>query len=179
VTLLPLSGRARVLGDDVDTDAIVSSRRKKDSIDPDQLRRFLLEGIDANFASTVRRGDILVAGRNFGCGSAMEVAATVVKAAGFAAVIAGSFSRTYLRNAINNGLLPLTADTSDLREGDPLHLSINPAGIPELRIGASGPIRCEPLPGWMWTMLEAGGLVPYLRQHGGFAAPGVPPPPLA
>ena len=161
-----IRGRARVLGDDVNTDYIISSRRKKESLDQSVLRRFLLEDLNPAFAASVSEGDILLAGSNFGCGSAMEVAVTVVLGAGIRAVVAKSFSRTYWRNAINNGLLLLVADTSGIAEGAPLELSLEGAR-PELKVGAAPARRvaCEPVPDFMLTMLEAGGLVPYLRRH--------------
>jgi len=166
--LLPLAGRARRLGDDVNTDYIISSRRKRETIDPAELRRYLLEDVDAAFAASVRSGDILVAGSNFGCGSAMEVAVTVVLGAGIRAVVAKSFSRTYLRNALNNGLLAIVADTDGIAEGDGVELTGNADG--SVLLHARGrDIACEPLPPFMQSMLEAGGLVPYLRAHGRFA----------
>lgn len=161
-----LQGRARVLGDDVNTDYLISSSRKKESLDPQVLRRYLLEDLDPAFAASVAQGDILVAGRNFGCGSAMEVAVTVVLGAGISAVIAKSFSRTYWRNAINNGLLVIVADTGGIVEGQSLELHLAGA-LPELRTVSGRPlsIACEPLPEFMLAMREAGGLVAYLRQH--------------
>lgn len=161
-----VSGRARVLGDDINTDYLISSSRKKESLDPAVLRRYLLEDLDPGFAASVRPGDILVAGRNFGCGSAMEVAVTVLLGAGIGTVIAKSFSRTYWRNAINNGLLVVVADTSLVAEGEALTLCFA-GGQPELHAGPAPArrIRCEPVSDFMLTLREAGGLVPYLRQH--------------
>ncbi|WP_121492562.1 alpha-IPM isomerase [Cupriavidus plantarum] len=168
LTVIP--GRARLLGDDINTDYIISSSRKKDSVDPLVLRGYLLEDLDPDFAASVQEGDILVAGHNFGCGSAMEVAVTVVLAAGIRVVVARSFARTYWRNAINNGLLLITAPVDDLcelvREGEvvALHLSGSRA---ELRVGADARrvIPCEPVPEIVLKLREAGGLVPYLRRH--------------
>jgi 3-isopropylmalate/(R)-2-methylmalate dehydratase small subunit len=167
--LASLQGRARVLGDDVNTDYIISSRRKKESLDPAVLRRYLMEDLDPSFAATVRPGDILVAGRNFGCGSAMEVAVTVVLGAGIRAVVATSFSRTYWRNAINNGLPLVVADTTGIAEGAALALQLA-GGAPVLQVyegaqAAPRNIDCAPMPDFMLSMHEAGGLVPYLRQH--------------
>lgn len=170
MTLLPMSGRARVLGDDVNTDYIISSRRKKESIDPAVLRAYLLEDVDTTFAASVRAGDILVGGKNFGCGSAMEVAVTVVLGAGIRAVIARSFSRTYLRNAINNGLLPVVADTSAVQEGDSISLRLDADARLILHSANGTTLMCDPIAPFMLNMLELGGLVPYLRKHGGFVA---------
>jgi 3-isopropylmalate/(R)-2-methylmalate dehydratase small subunit len=164
-----LEGRARLLGDDVNTDYIISSTRKRDTIDPDVLKRFLLETVDPAFAASVRDGDILVAGRNFGCGSAMEVAATVPRAAGIRAVVARSFARTYYRNAVNNGLIPLECDTSGIREGDRLVLELGGEGLPFVRNETRQTVtEAQPLPAQMLRILTAGGLVPYIRAHGGF-----------
>lgn len=167
MSLLPMTGRARVLGDDVNTDYIISSRRKKETIDPKILSRFLLEDVDPAFAASIRPGDILVAGTNFGCGSAMEVAVTVPLAAGVRAVVAKSFSRTYLRNAMNNGLLLAVADTSGIAEGETLTLA-GDAETLELRTGRGRALRCEPIPAFMLSMVATGGLVQYLKTRGSF-----------
>jgi 3-isopropylmalate/(R)-2-methylmalate dehydratase small subunit len=134
------------------------------------LRRYLLEDVDPGFAQSVIDGDILVAGRNFGCGSAMEVAVTVVLGAGIRAVVAKSYSRTYWRNALNNGLLVLVADTSGIAEGDALQVCLDHP-TPELLVISqlSRRIACEPMPEVMLAMREAGGLVTYLRLHGKLA----------
>jgi len=159
-------GRARLLGDDVNTDYIISSRRKKETLDPQQLRHHLLEDLDPAFAASVRSGDILVAGTNFGCGSAMEVAVTTVLGAGIQAVIARSFSRTYWRNAINNGLLAIVADTRSIREDASLEIQLQGGQVRIALDQGAGWIEAEPIPEFVLGMRVAGGLVPYLRQHG-------------
>lgn len=158
--------RARVLGDDVNTDYIISSRRKRESLDPQVLRHYLLEDVDPGFAASVMPGDILVAGRNFGCGSAMEVAATVVLGAGIPAVIAQSFSRTYFRNAVNNGLLLVAVDTSGVEEGDPVSIIENGDALRVVNHRTGDERDAGPLPPIMAAILEAGGIVPYLARHG-------------
>ena len=162
-----LVGRARLFGDDVNTDYIISSTRKRESLDPDVLRHYLFEGIDPAFAASIATGDIVVAGKNFGCGSAMEVAVTAILGGGIQAVLARSFSRTYYRNAINNGLLPLICDTSRIREGDSLQVGGGADMVVEN--GTTGEILTpEALPPIMLNILASGGLVPYMRQHGSF-----------
>ena len=155
MTAMLLEGRARVFGDNINTDYIIASTRKRDTLDESVLKRYLLEAVDPAFAATVEPGDILVAGRNFGCGSAMEVAATVILAAGIRAVIAQTFSRTFYRNAINNGLLPMVWDTSAIREGDRLAVPFEESVLPPI----------------MLDILQAGGLAPYIRRHRGFRVP--------
>lgn len=164
-----LEGRARVLGDDINTDYIITSRRKRESLDPQVLRQYLFEEINPGFAASVEPGDLIVAGKNFGCGSAMEVAVTAVLGAGIRAVAARSFSRTYYRNAINNGLLPVMCDTSGIEEGDSIVISQGDQqriSVQNLRTGAM--IPAEPLPQIMLDILTAGGLVEYFKQHHDF-----------
>jgi 3-isopropylmalate/(R)-2-methylmalate dehydratase small subunit len=161
---MQLRGRARVFGDDVNTDYIISSSRKRDSLDPLVLRQYLFESIAPSFAASVLSGDVLVAGRNFGCGSAMEVAVTTVLGAGIRVVLARSFARTYYRNAINNGLLPLICDTAQIRENDALSIATGAEMI--VHNDTTGDIlRPEPMPPIMLDILAAGGLVPYMRRH--------------
>ena len=161
---MKFEARARVFGDDVNTDYIITSRRKRESLDPQVLKQYLFEEVDPQFASTVEPGDVIVAGSNFGCGSAMEVAATVVLGAGIRAVLAQSFSRTYFRNAVNNGLLPLMCDTSGIREGD--RLLIEDHVVHNITTGES--VAVGGFPKIMTDILEAGGLVAYIRKYGDF-----------
>ena len=168
MTAVQFHGRARLVGDHINTDYIIASTRKRDTLDESVLKQYLLEAVDPDFAATVQAGDLLVAGRNFGCGSAMEVAATVILAAGIRAVLARTFARTFYRNAINNGLLPIECETSSIREGDRLSIALD-AGVLSVvgeRTGARIPGR--PFPPIMLDILDAGGLAPYIRRHGGF-----------
>ena len=165
-----IRGRARRLGDRVNTDYIISSSRKKETLDPHELKRWLLESVDPDFAASVADTDLLVAYEAFGCGSAMEVAVTVVLAAGIRAVLAKSFSRTYFRNAINNGLIPVECDTSSIRESDELSIQVEDGRVRVINKTSGAEIQASPIPPFVVEILEAGGLVPYLRAQGGFAA---------
>jgi 3-isopropylmalate/(R)-2-methylmalate dehydratase small subunit len=156
------------VGGDINTDYIIASTRKKETLDENVLKRYLLEAVDPSFAASVRSGDIVVAGTNFGCGSAMEVAATVILAAGIPVVLAQSFARSFYRNAINNGLLAIECDTAGIREGDALVLSIDPSGT-TISNERTGRRETRPaLGGIAGDILAAGGLVPYLRREGRF-----------
>jgi 3-isopropylmalate/(R)-2-methylmalate dehydratase small subunit len=164
--LIELEGRARRFGDDVNTDYIIASTRKKETLDESLLKRYLLETVDPTFAASVRAGDLIVAGRNFGCGSAMEIAATVILASGIRAVVATTFARTFYRNAINNGLIPIECDTSGIEEGEPLIVRVDATSVQLVRV--SGETRVgERLPEVMLRILDAGGLVEYVRRSGG------------
>jgi 3-isopropylmalate/(R)-2-methylmalate dehydratase small subunit len=163
-----IEGRARVFGDDVNTDYIISSRRKRETIDETRLRDFLFEGIDPAFARSVQRGDIIVGGRNFGCGSAMEVAVTVIQSSGIQAVLARSFARSFFRNSMNNGLVAVECDTSPILEGDRLTVSLDAdvrVTVPSRGIEVPG----SEIPPLMRRILESGGLVPFLRDDGDFS----------
>jgi 3-isopropylmalate/(R)-2-methylmalate dehydratase small subunit len=160
---IALDGRARVLGDDINTDYIIASTRKRDTLDEQVLKRYLLETVDPAFAASVKPGDMLVAGSNFGCGSAMEIAVTVILAAGIRAVLARSFARTFFRNAVNNGLLPIECDTTAIAEGDALTVTASEGGV-SVAVGRRGlSIAARPLPPMMGEILESGGLVEYVR----------------
>jgi 3-isopropylmalate/(R)-2-methylmalate dehydratase small subunit len=170
---IDLEGRARRLGDDINTDYIITSTRKKETLDESALKRYLLETVDPAFAASVLPGDLLVAGRNFGSGSAMEIAATVILAAGIRAVVATTFARTFYRNAINNGLIPVECDTSGIDEGDRLSIRLSKDAVTVTRQparserGTSGlELHGVPLPPIMLQVLSAGGLVNFVRNSG-------------
>ena len=160
-----LHGRARRFGDDVNTDYIIASTRKKETLDEAVLSQYLMEALDPAFAATVRPGDMIVAGRNFGCGSAMEIAVTVILAAGIKAVLATTFARTFYRNAINNGLLPIECDTSAIHEGDELSIEIGAGPIVVENRTAKATSAGLALPSVILEIYQAGGLVPYLRTR--------------
>ncbi|HVE35331.1 MAG TPA: 3-isopropylmalate dehydratase [Gemmatimonadaceae bacterium] len=163
-------GRARRLGDDINTDYIIASTRKKETLDEKILKQYLLEAVDPGFAASVRAGDVLVAGANFGCGSAMEVAATVVLAAGIQIVLAKSFARSFYRNAINNGLLPIECDTSDILEGDTISVESDTSGTTVVDERTGRRELRPPLGGIAGEILAAGGLVPYLKRERRFVS---------
>ncbi len=158
-----IEGRARVFGDDVNSDYIISSRRKRATIDESQLRQFLLEAIDPAFAASVRPGDILVAGRNFGGGSAMETAVTVIQASGIRAVLARTFARSFYRNAINNGLVAVECDTTRIDEGLGLRIHVDAATSQVRDLVRGVEVAGRPMPEIMQRILAHGGLVGFLR----------------
>jgi len=157
-------GRARLVGDDVNSDYIIASTRKRDTLDEQVLKRYLRETLDASFAASVQPGDILVAGRNFGCGSAMEIAATVILAAGIKAVVAKTFNRTFFRNAVNNGLLPIECDTSDITEGDRLSIVARADAVVVTNITRGFALAAPPLAPMLASILAAGGLVSFVLR---------------
>ena len=163
-----IAGTARLLGVDVNTDYIISSRRKRVTIDADELRPYLLEDYDKALGESIGEGDVLVAGRNFGCGSAMEVAVTVVRAAGVSCVLAKSFARAYYRNAINNGLMPVICNTDEIEEGDEIQVFVDGGALTVKNVEKRQEISAGTLSPIMLEILQSGGLTPYLRRHGDF-----------
>jgi len=159
---IELRGRARVLGDDINTDYIIASTRKRDTLDEQVLKRYLLEAVDPTFAASVKPGDIIVAGSNFGCGSAMEIAVTVILAAGIRAVVARSFSRTFFRNAVNNAMLPIECETSGIVEGDMLEISAS-EGVVVIDESRGSRVEARLLSPMVREILDAGGLVEFVR----------------
>lgn len=162
-------GRAQRFGEDVNTDYIIGAKHKAASLDIAEMARHTFEDIDAGFATRVRPGDVVVAGRNFGCGSSRETAVHVLKALGVSAVLAPSFARIYFRNAINSGLPALECDTSAIEQDDEVEVDLaRNVAINHTR-GHELPVT--PLPEVMRAVLAAGGVKPYLAEHGDLVLP--------
>ncbi len=149
------------LGDDVDTDALAPGAWMQHGVDV--IARHCLENLRPNFASEVRPGDVVVAGRNFGIGSSREQAAAALVHLGVAAVIAPSYGGLFFRNAFNLGLLLLTcADVAALRAEQQLALDLAQL---QLILPGGTRIACAPVPAFLLQMAQAGGLMPQLRQR--------------
>ncbi len=161
-----LEGKAHVYGDHINTDYIISGKYKFKTLDMDELACHCLEDLDPDFASKVEKGDFIVAGINFGCGSSREQAPLVIKHAGVGGVLAASFARIFFRNAINKGLPLVECDTSSIADGDMLRVDLSRGEVKNLTRGIT--INSAPLPEVMMRILEEGGLTAYLRSHGGF-----------
>ncbi len=155
-------GRAHVFGNDINTDVIIPAKYLN-TFDPGILGKHAMEGISPGFPSRVRRGDMIVAGSNFGCGSSREHAPIAIRAAGVSAVLASSFARIFFRNAINIGLPALSSkELSGIHDGDELEIALG-EGI--VRNHTRGSIhRFDPLPGFLLEILEDGGLLNHARK---------------
>ena len=149
-------------GDNIDTDVIIPARHLNTS-DPAELAAHCMEDIDATFAGRVRPGDILVAGRNFGCGSSREHAPLAIKASGVACVIAESFARIFYRNALNIGLpiLECPAAVRAISAGDEVSVDFETGEIADETTGRT--FMAEPFPPFMLDLIAAGGLATYLK----------------
>ena len=126
-----------------------------------------LEAVRADFASGVKSGDVIVAGPNFGIGSSREQAAGVLRHLNVAAVIAPSFSGLYFRNAFNLGLLLLTCPRAiEVGEAERIDVRFAPGSVTPWVVRATGePLPCAPIPDFLMDMVQAGGLLPLLKQH--------------
>jgi len=158
-----IRGRVWKFKDDVDTDQIIPARYLV-TTDPKELAKHVMEDADSTFPSKVKEGDILVAGKNFGCGSSREHAPLAIKGAGIAAVIAESFARIFFRNAINLGLLIIESPEAarEAEEGDILEIDINQGVIRNVTKNKEHKIK--PLPENLQAILKAGGLMEYAKE---------------
>jgi 3-isopropylmalate/(R)-2-methylmalate dehydratase small subunit len=159
-----LKGTVWKYGDNVDTDVIIPARYLNVST-PEELARHCLEDIDPNFAGAVRSGDVIVAGKNFGCGSSREHAPLAIKGAGVSCVVARNFARIFYRNAINVGLpiLECPAAVDGAEKGHRLEIDLEAGQVHNLTTGSVH--QAEPYPPFMMQIIEAGGLVPYTRRR--------------
>lgn len=151
-------------GVDINTDQIVPGRYAPYIVGEENLHKYPFVESRPEFASTVQRGDILVADRNFGCGSSREYAPQALKLVGVGAIIAPSFARIFYRNALNLGIPLFEADLQWLQEGAQVELD-TASGIIQTERGA---IQLPQPPAWMQEVWQAGGIVPFFRTHGRF-----------
>lgn len=161
-----MSGKAFKFGDNISTDHIAPGRLFHLRSNLEEFAKHVLEDADEKFASTMKKGDFVVAGNNFGLGSSREHAPQIIKIAGVQAVLAKSFARIFYRNAINIGLLAIECDTDLIDAGDELELDVKNGIIKNLT--KQQDIRITPLPDVMIKLLEDGGLVEHIKKHGDF-----------
>jgi 3-isopropylmalate dehydratase small subunit len=164
-----ITGRARVLGDDVNTDVHCSSKYLPGK-DTAYIAQRAFEQVKPGYAQGFAKGDVLVAGRNFGHNSSREQAAHVLKIMGASALVAMSFGRQFFRNAVNNGLPVVECSVEGIQDGDEVTIDLASG---RLSVPARGIERSFPaLAPQMQALLAAGGLIPYLRAHPDWGAAG-------
>ena len=161
---MKVSGKTHKYGDNVDTDVIIPARYLN-TPDAQELAKHCMEDIDAGFAARVRPGEIMVAGRNFGCGSSREHAPLAIKACGVACVIAATFARIFSRNALNIGLpiLECPEAAAAIKAGDTVSVDFDTGVITDETTGQT--FRGEPFPPFMQELIAAGGLAAYRRAR--------------
>jgi len=159
-----VQGKVHKYGDNVDTDVIIPARYLN-TAEASELAAHCMEDIDASFAARVQRGDVLVAGRNFGCGSSREHAPLAIKASGVACVVAESFARIFYRNALNIALpiLECPAAARAISAGDEVSVDLETGEIVDRTTGQS--FAAEPFPPFMLELIAAGGLANYLNNR--------------
>jgi len=158
-----ISGKVWRYGDHINTDLIIPGRYL-DNYDLKHLAAHAMEDVDTQFAKDVRAGDIIVAGRNFGCGSSREQAPLALKAAGVAAVIAGSAARIFYRNAINVGLPMIVCPEASrlFEQGDVAEVDLAQGVLRNVRTGMTA--KFSPPPAFLLEILDDGGLVPHMKR---------------
>ena len=156
--------RAWKFSDDINTDVITPGRYTV-TLDKSRLGEIAFIEYRPEFAKEIKQGDLVVAGRNFGCGSSREHSPVALKAAGVGAVVAKSFARIFFRNSINIGLpILICADTDMIDDSDELELDVRTGLIRDVTKGKE--IQAEPLPDFVMKIVLQGGLVPFLRDEG-------------
>lgn len=156
-------GKVFKYGDNVDTDVIIPARYLNVS-SGEKLAKYCMIDIDADFVNNVKEGDIIVATKNFGCGSSREHAPLAIKCAGISCVIASTFARIFYRNAINIGLPILECEeaANDIDAGDTVSVDFNTGVITNETKGKT--YQAEPFPAFMQRIMAAGGLVTYTKE---------------
>lgn len=159
-----LRGKVWRFGNDIDTDAIIPARYLNTS-DPEELARHVMEDADSYFPNKVKVGDIIVAGKNFGCGSSREHAPIAIKAAGIQAVIAKSFARIFYRNSFNIGLPIFESEEASekIKEGDEIEIDADNGIIKDLTKGEE--YTAKPIPSFMQELIASGGLVEWTKKR--------------
>lgn len=164
---MQFTGRCWVYGDDVNTDVIFPGKYTYTLTDVNQFAAHALEDLDPDFAKQVQPGDIIVGGKNFGCGSSREQAAVCLKMCGVPVIIAKSFARIFFRNCINNGVLPIVCPQAAeaIRKGDVVRVDLAQSVIWVGNAhGDVKPFSFPPLSASVMAIIEAGGLIPMLRR---------------
>lgn len=160
-----LKGKAHIFGDDVNTDDIIAAKYLV-TTDEKELGSHCMETIAPDFAKNVSAGDIIIGGKNFGCGSSREHAPLAVKGCGVSAVIARSFAGIFFRNAINIGLPFLELDnTSDIKQGDELEIDLSSGVIKNLTQGIT--YRTQAFPRFLQEIVENKGLMNWIKHKQG------------
>ena len=163
-----LNGKARKLKleNDVNTDYIISGRYKFKIQDPKELAKHIFEDISPDFYSRIKKGDFIIAGENFGCGSSREQAPQALRACNISAVIAKSFARIFYRNSFNIGLPLIECNTDSIKEDDLINVDLKKG----ILINKTKKIKLsiKPVPQVMEKLLADGGVIAHFRKHGGF-----------
>lgn len=156
--------RAWVFGDDISTDLIIPGRYLIER-DPEKLAEHAMEGADLDFAEKVEKGDVIVAGKNFGCGSSREHAPIALKEAGISGIVAESFARIFYRNAINQGIPVLTREniSENFETGQEIKVDWKKGKIKNLKTGET--FQTNSLPSLLEKIVNAGGILEHLKKE--------------
>lgn len=160
-----IKGKVHKFGDNVSTDLICPGRYYHLRENISELAKHTLEDADIDFVKKVKRGDVIVAGDNFGCGSSREHAPRIIKISGISCVIAKSFARIFFRNCINIGLPVVEVDTSSFSDGDLCEVDLREGFVKNATKNFK--LKFPGLPDKMTKILSAGGLVSYIKKEGG------------